>query len=44
MYLDEQLQILINEAPQYGVPALVMEKAVVPVLRLFANELQHNQA
>ncbi len=39
--LDQQLQALINEAPQYGVPSAVMETAVSPVLKLFALQLQH---
>ncbi|WP_035798153.1 hypothetical protein [Crocosphaera chwakensis] len=43
MYLDEQLEILIHEAPQQGVPISVMEKAVVPTLKLFASQLQHEQ-
>ncbi|MDJ0599407.1 MAG: hypothetical protein QNJ37_11265 [Crocosphaera sp.] len=43
MYLDEQLEILINEAPQHGVPIPVMEKAVAPTLKFFASQLQHQQ-
>ncbi|MGK7940350.1 MAG: hypothetical protein AB4062_09415 [Crocosphaera sp.] len=43
MYLDEQLEILINEAPQHGVPIPVMEKAVAPTLKLFASQLQHEK-
>ncbi|MGK7877942.1 MAG: hypothetical protein AB4426_32930 [Xenococcaceae cyanobacterium] len=41
MDLDQQLRILIDEAPQYGVPSQVMEQAVTPVLKLFADQLQH---
>lgn len=41
MKLDRQLQILIDEAPQQGVPSLVMEKVVSPVLKAFATQLQH---
>lgn len=41
MKLDRQLQILINEAPQHGVPSLVMEKVVSPVLKAFVSQLQH---
>jgi hypothetical protein len=41
MKLDRQLQILIDEAPQHGVPSLVMEKVVSPVLKAFASQLQH---
>ncbi len=43
MYLDEQLQILINEAPQYGVPTSVMEEAVTPTIKFFASQLQHRE-
>jgi hypothetical protein len=41
MKLDRQLQILIEEAPQQGISTLVVEKAVAPVLRAFASQLQH---
>lgn len=41
--LDSQLQILIDEAPNHGVSALVMEKAVIPALKLFALQLQHSK-
>lgn len=41
MKLNQQLQILIDEAPQQGVPVAVMEKAVAPVLKAFAAGLQH---
>ena len=39
MDLDQQLQILIDNAPNYGVPALVIEKAIAPILRIFAEKL-----
>lgn len=39
--LDQQLQILSDESPKYGVPTEIMEKAVIPVLKLFALQLQH---
>lgn len=39
MDLDQQLQILIDNAPNYGVPALVIEKAIAPSLKLFAEKL-----
>jgi hypothetical protein len=40
MSLDEQIQVLIQEAPQDGTtPQLV--SAIVPVLRLFAEQLRH---
>ena len=40
MDLDQQLQILIDNAPNYGVPALVIEKAIAPALRIFAEQLK----
>ena len=43
MDLDQQLQILIDDAPNYGVPALVIEKAIAPVLRIFAEQLQFSE-
>ncbi|MEA5532849.1 hypothetical protein [Crocosphaera sp. XPORK-15E] len=43
MYLDEQLEILIKEAPQHGVPSPVMEKAVAPTLKFFASQLEHSK-
>jgi len=39
MDLDQQLKILIDNAPKYGVPALVIEKAIAPALKLFAEKL-----
>lgn len=41
MDLDQQLKILINDAPQYGVPSPIMAKAVAPVLKLFAKQLKY---
>ena len=41
MNLEEQLKILIDDAPQYGVPAIVVEKAIAPVLELFAKQLSN---
>ncbi|AFY77009.1 MAG: hypothetical protein IGR93_20695 [Hydrococcus sp. C42_A2020_068] len=41
MKLDQQLQILIEEASEQGVPAWAMEKAVIPILKAFASQLQH---
>jgi len=41
MNLDEQLKILTEEAPKHGLSSEVMEKAVNPVLKLFAERLQH---
>lgn len=43
MDLDQQLQILIQQAPQDGVTPLVMQQAVNPILKLFAQQLQHQE-
>ena len=43
MDLDQQLQILIDDAPNYGVPALVIEKAIAPVLKIFAEQLKFSE-
>lgn len=43
MNLDQQLDILINEAPNYGVPSLIMEYGVIPVLRTYAQQLDYHQ-
>ncbi len=42
MKINEQLQNLIDEAPQHGVPAAVMEASVTPALKRFAQKLQHS--
>lgn len=41
MNLDQQLEILIENAPQDGVTPTVIEKAVAPILKIFAQQLQH---
>lgn len=41
MSLNEQLISLIKEAPRYGVPEVVMEQIVIPVINLFAQQLTH---
>ena len=43
MNIEEQLKILIDDAPQYGVPAVVVEKAIAPVLELFAKQLSSTE-
>ncbi len=43
MNLEEQLKILIDDAPQYGVPAVVVEKAIAPILELFAKKLTNSE-
>ena len=40
MELDRQLEIIINEAANYDVPPIVVEKAIAPVLKIFAQQLQ----
>ena len=40
MELDRQLEIITNEAANYGVPPVVVEKAIAPVLKIFAKQLQ----
>lgn len=41
MTLEKQLQIIIDDAENYGVPKEVMEKAIAPVLKSFAKQLHH---
>ncbi|WP_019504650.1 hypothetical protein [Pleurocapsa sp. PCC 7319] len=41
MELEQQLAELINDATNYGLPPIVIEKAIAPVLELFAGQLQH---
>jgi non-ribosomal peptide synthetase component E (peptide arylation enzyme) len=41
MDLEQQLQILVNNAPQDGVTPRVIEQGVTPVLKVFAQQLQH---
>ena len=41
MDLDQQIQILIDNAPQDGVTPRVMQQILKPILKLFANQLQH---
>ena len=43
MTLEEQLKNLVDEAPRYGVPDLVMEQIVIPVITLLAQQLAHLQ-
>ena len=43
MDLERQLAELIEDAANYGVPPVVIEKAIAPVLRQFANQLQHSE-
>lgn len=41
MNLEQQLIVIINDAENHGVPKIVIEKAIAPVLKLFTNQLQH---
>lgn len=41
MNLEQQLKIIINDAANYGVPTIVVEKAIAPVIKLFAAQLNH---
>lgn len=41
MTLEQQLQLIIDDAANYGVPSSVVEKAIAPVLKVFAEQLQH---
>lgn len=43
MDLDQQLRNLINEAPKYGVPAIIMEHGVIPVISAYAHQLDYSQ-
>lgn len=37
----QQVKLLVDDAPKYGVSSQIMEQAVVPVLELFADRLKH---
>ena len=41
MELEQQLQILVDDATKHGISPLVVEKAIAPVLNLFARQLKH---
>lgn len=41
MDLEQQVAEIINDAPDYGVPSMVIEKAIAPILKLYASQLQH---
>ncbi|MGI0483378.1 hypothetical protein ACN4EE_21680 [Geminocystis sp. CENA526] len=42
MDLDQQLRNLINEAPEYGVPSIIMEQGVIPVISAYAHQLDYS--
>lgn len=41
MDLEQQLAEIINNAADYGVPPIVIEKAIAPIIKLFATQLHH---
>jgi hypothetical protein len=41
MTLEQQLQLIIDDAANYGVPNAVVEGAIAPVLKSFAEQLQY---
>ena len=41
MELDRQLEILVNDASNYGVPPVAIERAIAPVLKMFAEQLRY---
>lgn len=43
MNLEQQLATIIDDAADYGVPPIVVERAIAPVLKLFATQLQHRE-
>ena len=43
MELEQQLKLLITDAASHGVPTVVMELAIAPVLQMLATQLQHDE-
>ena len=41
MDLKQQLQILIDDAPNYGLSSVVIEQAIAPVLEILGRQLGH---
>jgi hypothetical protein len=41
MTLEQQLQVIIDDAENHGIPSSVVEKAIAPVLKVFAEQLQY---
>ena len=41
MKLEQQLQILVDDAVKHGISPSVIERAIAPVLNLFAQQLKH---
>lgn len=40
MNLEQQLEIITKDAPKYGIPSVIMQQGVIPILRAFAQQLQ----
>ncbi|MGL5874607.1 MAG: hypothetical protein ACRC2R_19940 [Xenococcaceae cyanobacterium] len=43
MNLDKQLQELIEESDRYGIAPVVMQQGIAPILKLFAEQLKHQE-
>lgn len=43
MEINKQLNILIDDASKYGVPSIVIEKAIAPVLKVFSDRLKQKE-
>ncbi|MEL6928392.1 MAG: hypothetical protein AAFO95_07145 [Cyanobacteria bacterium J06600_6] len=41
MTLEQQLQVIIDDAPDYGIPSAIVAKAIAPSLKSFAEQLQN---
>ena len=41
MELKQQLQVLVDEAAEYGIAPAIIEKAIAPVFEVVARQLQH---
>lgn len=41
MTLEQQLQTIIDDAANHGIPSAVVEQAIAPILKSFAQQLQH---
>jgi hypothetical protein len=41
MTLDQQLQLIIDDAANHAVPTAVVAHGIAPVLKSFAEQLQH---
>ncbi|BAZ44257.1 hypothetical protein NIES4102_12650 [Chondrocystis sp. NIES-4102] len=41
MELEQQLAVLISEAADNGIPPVIIEQAIAPIIKLFAQQLKH---